>query len=302
MGACQSTTTVASPTVNVGTHPTKASERSQTTESTQKTGASGESHADSDSPESPKPGCHHDHTEELKDTAGDSMNRSQKFKNRPGYSSGGSSLLESSDEEPAACAARMGGSSGGSGTRHEKLCEWKQELGNGCLTSKIVRIEIDFGRDIEDVYDGVHDGPLLGEGVAGVVREVTHKDTGVHFAVKILNLGLLENDAVLECLREEIFTMCQLDHPNILRLEEVYESETQIFLIQELCKGGDLFDRLDEMPEDEPYHYSEVQCAKLVKQMLSAVRYLHSKGIIHRDLKLVRGVVSSVWLLIVTSD
>jgi calcium-dependent protein kinase len=53
--------------------------------------------------------------------------------------------------------------------------------------------------------------------------------------VKILNLGLLESEEVLEALREEIFTMCQLDHPNILRLEEVYESETQIFLIQVRC-------------------------------------------------------------------
>jgi calcium-dependent protein kinase len=119
--------------------------------------------------------------------------------------------------------------------------------------------------------------------VAGVVRKCKHRDSGVEFAVKVLNLGLIENDAVLEALREEVFIMCQLDHPNILRLEEVYESETQIFLIQELCSGGDLFDRLEEQPD---YHYSEVQCAKLVKQMMSALRYLHSKGIVHRDLKL----------------
>jgi len=96
-------------------------------------------------------------------------------------------------------------------------------------------------------------------------------------------LGLLETDESLEQLRQEIFIMCQLDHPNIVRLEEVYESTSEIYLVQELCHGGELFDRLDEQPD---YHYTEQQCARLVKQMLCAVRYIHSKEIIHRDLKL----------------
>lgn len=73
------------------------------------------------------------------------------------------------------------------------------------------------------------------------------------------------------------------DHPNIVRLEEVYESHNEIYLVQEVCKGGELFDRLDEQPD---YHYTEAQCARLVKQMLCSVRYIHNKGIIHRDLKL----------------
>lgn len=93
----------------------------------------------------------------------------------------------------------------------------------------------------------------------------------------------IRDEAALQALREEIFIMCQLDHPNIVRLEEVYESELEIYLIQELCHGGDLFDRLDQQPDE---HYSEAKCARLVKQMLSSVRYLHSKNIIHRDLKL----------------
>lgn len=55
--------------------------------------------------------------------------------------------------------------------------------------------------------------------------------------------------------------------------------------IDPLCPhcAGELFDRLDEQPD---YHYTEAQCARLVKQMLSSVRYIHNKGIIHRDLKL----------------
>jgi calcium-dependent protein kinase len=112
----------------------------------------------------------------------------------------------------------------------------------------------------------------------------------VNYAVKCLELGLIHDKQGLRALREEVFIMCQLDHPNIVRLEEVYESETDIYLIQELCLGGDLFDRLDEQPD---FHYSEAKCARLVKQMLSSVRYLHSKNIIHRDLKLENFLFSS---------
>jgi calcium-dependent protein kinase len=61
-------------------------------------------------------------------------------------------------------------------------------------------------------------------------------------------------------------------------------------MVQELCLGGELFDRLDEQQD---YHYSEAECARLVTQMLKAVRYLHSKGIIHRDLKLENFLFSS---------
>ena len=158
------------------------------------------------------------------------------------------------------------------------------------LTQKVVHIEVPFGKPIEEVYDGVHSGPVLGSGVSGLVRLVTHKATGLEYAVKCLDLGLVGTQEGLAQLREEIFIMCQLDHPNIVRLEEVYESHSEIYLVQELCVGGELFDRLDEQPD---YHYTEAECARLVKQMLSAVRYLHSKGIIHRDLKLENFLFSS---------
>lgn len=143
---------------------------------------------------------------------------------------------------------------------------------------------------IEQIYEGVQDGPVLGSGVSGIVRLVTHRSTGVKYAVKCLDIGLIDSMEGLRQLRNEIFIMCQLDHPNIVRIEEVYESTNEIYILQELCHGGDLFDRLDEQPD---FHYTEAQCARLVKQMLSAVRYLHSKGIIHRDLKLENFLFSS---------
>ena len=153
----------------------------------------------------------------------------------------------------------------------------------GVHMSNVVHIEVPFGKPIQEVYDGVHDGPILGSGVSGLVRKITHKATGAEYAVKCLDLEQIETTAQLDQLKEEIVILCELDHPNIVRLEEVYESHSEIYLVQELCLGGELFDRLDEQPD---YHYTEGECARLVKQMLSSVRYLHSKGILHRDLKL----------------
>jgi hypothetical protein len=68
---------------------------------------------------------------------GTAASKSEQYKNRPGYSSGGSSSLgDSYDEEILQLPGR-------GGSRHDKLCEWKQELAStGDLTSKIVRIEV----------------------------------------------------------------------------------------------------------------------------------------------------------------
>ena len=159
----------------------------------------------------------------------------------------------------------------------DEMMEDRREFGT--LGQNVVHMEVPFGKPIEEVYDGIHNGPVLGSGISGMVRLATHKATGIKYAVKVLDLGLVESPEGLRQLREEIYIMCQLDHPNIVRLEEVYESHSEIYLVQELCLGGELFDRLDEQPD---YHYTEAECARLVKQMLCAVRYLHSKGIIHR--------------------
>ena len=151
------------------------------------------------------------------------------------------------------------------------------------MSERVVHIEVPFGKPIEEFYDGVHDGPVLGSGITGIVRLATHKATGIQYAVKCLDLDLVATERGLHQLREEINAMCELDHPNIVRLEEVYESEAEIYLVQELCTGGELFDRLQDQPD---YHYTEAQCARFLGQMACAVRYIHSKGIIHRDLKL----------------
>lgn len=181
-----------------------------------------------------------------------------------GYSSGASSVASDFNMEEDRCEV---------GLDRVGLDAIKSDLAEGGC--HVVRMETPLGKPIEEIYDGVHSGPVLGSGVTGIVREVVHKITGVHYAVKCLDLGLVSSAEGLQSLRDEIFIMCQLDYPNVMQLVEAYESETEIYLIQHLCSGGDLFDRLDEQPD---FHYTEAQCCRLVKQMLAAVRYLHSKG------------------------
>ena len=72
---------------------------------------------------------------------------------------------------------------------------------------------------MKDIYDGVHDGTVLGQGVAGIVRKVRHKQTGVEYACKELDLSSIHTEAGLRQLRDEISIMCQLDHPHIVRIE-----------------------------------------------------------------------------------
>jgi hypothetical protein len=127
----------------------------------------------------------------------------------------------------------------------------EMETASPDLTKRIVRMETPLDTPIEEIYEGVWDGPELGQGVAGIVRKVKHRATGVYFACKCLDTGLIDSEEAMQQLRNEVSIMCQLDHPNIVRIEEVYESPDRLFIIQELCTGGELFDRLEEQRD---YH------------------------------------------------
>ncbi len=74
--------------------------------------------------------------------------------------------------------------------------------------------------------------------------------------------------------------MKQMEHPNIVRLFETFEDEDNVYLVMELCEGGELFDRLISV-----HTFSEHHAALYVKQILSALFYLHKQGVCHRDIK-----------------
>lgn len=74
--------------------------------------------------------------------------------------------------------------------------------------------------------------------------------------------------------------MRQLDHPNIVRLFEVFQDDKRFYLVTELCTGGELFDEITKRS-----NFNENDAADIIKQVLSAIAYCHSKNICHRDLK-----------------
>ena len=155
----------------------------------------------------------------------------------------------------------------------------KNERKEAKLTRNIVHAE--FHRDVNEFYE-LENGIELGTGISGSVRTVKHRDTKIMFACKTLDKTRVQADK-LEEMRNEIAFMATLDHPNILRLYEYFETKETIFLIMHLCKGGELLDRLHQQKGSR---YGEKQACSYVKEMLSAIRYCHDNGIVHRDLKL----------------
>ena len=74
--------------------------------------------------------------------------------------------------------------------------------------------------------------------------------------------------------------MRKLEHENIIKLYEVYESDNHVYLVLELLHGGELFERIVKKGQ-----YSEKDACILMRNLLSALAYMHGKGLMHRDLK-----------------
>eukprot|EP00397_Hematodinium_sp_SG-2012_P012328 GEMP01012496.1.p1 GENE.GEMP01012496.1~~GEMP01012496.1.p1 ORF type:complete len:683 (+),score=143.73 GEMP01012496.1:258-2306(+) len=136
-------------------------------------------------------------------------------------------------------------------------------------------------KKIGDQYDV--DGRIIGRGLSGPVRLAVHKETGKNYALKTLrldNVSALQRKAILN----EVAIYSSLDHPNIVKLLEIYEGEAPsecVHLVMEYASGRELYDRLMDKKK-----YSERDAARITKEMLLAIKYLHSRNIAHRDIKL----------------
>ena len=129
-----------------------------------------------------------------------------------------------------------------------------------------------------DHYDKVI---TMGEGSFGRVIKVKSKKGNIYRAMKIINKEKLKlKKEEEEKLIKEINILKALDHPNIMKVYEYYNSPKELDIITELCTGGELFNKIVKVRK-----FSEAIAAHIMKQLLSVVECCHLQGIIHRDLK-----------------
>jgi calcium-dependent protein kinase len=133
---------------------------------------------------------------------------------------------------------------------------------------------------VTEIYD--FDVDLeIGASSTGVVCKAIRKADEEAFALKVIHLNKIDEEN-REQLRSEIAILKSLDHPNIVKLFETYEHDNVLYMIMELCTGGELYGRLEAAGK----RFKEKVASRIVRQMLSAVVYCHSKNIAHRDIKM----------------
>ena len=134
--------------------------------------------------------------------------------------------------------------------------------------------------NIKNIFDAFEIKDRIGKGKFGLVRLGLHKLTNKPYAIKIMSKSTM-NSSDLDLVKTEINILKVCQHPNIIKLYNVYDSFNYIYIVMEHCSGGDLFSYI----ERRHFKIPEIKVCEIVHKISMALYYLHSHGIIHRDLK-----------------
>ncbi|XP_019389998.1 PREDICTED: serine/threonine-protein kinase DCLK2 isoform X2 [Crocodylus porosus] len=121
-------------------------------------------------------------------------------------------------------------------------------------------------------------GKVIGDGNFAVVKECVERATGKEFALKIIDKAKCCGKEHL--IENEVSILRRVKHPNIIMLIEEMDTPTELYLVMELVKGGDLFDAITSSTK-----YTERDGSAMVYNLASALKYLHGLNIVHRDIK-----------------
>lgn len=119
----------------------------------------------------------------------------------------------------------------------------------------------------------------LGSGITGTVSLVTDRRNKDR-AMKTINLVQI-NKSQLRELRREVTLLRSLDHPNIIKLIETFEDDHSVILIMDLCRGGTLVS-----PSGRSRLRTEHAVKTVIYQLFQAIKFIHERGVVHRDIKL----------------
>ncbi|CAK0843179.1 unnamed protein product [Prorocentrum cordatum] len=169
------------------------------------------------------------------------------------------------------------------------VCQKIKEIFVGGKKGIKVQLPHNEGKRIEKFIELERSGHL-GAGTFGTVCKGKSKGTGVIYAVKCIQKE--RSCAVIQRhqLEQEIRIMTKLDHPNIIKLFETFQDSRYVYLVMEMCEGGELFDRIVEEK-----HLPEAVAAEVMQQVFHAVRYTHSMDIVHKDLKPQNLILRARW-------
>ncbi|CAJ2669102.1 unnamed protein product [Trifolium pratense] len=137
------------------------------------------------------------------------------------------------------------------------------------------------GSSIDSLLQHYKLGKTLGIGTFATVKIAEHVLTRHKVAIKILNRCKIKNKDMEEIVKREIKILRLCMHPHIVRLYEVIETETDIYIVMEYMKSGELYYYISEkgrLKEDEARNFFQ--------QIISGVEYCHRNMVVHRDLKL----------------
>ena len=126
----------------------------------------------------------------------------------------------------------------------------------------------------------------LGKGSFGEVFLTQKKNSNEFYAAKRLDRAFSEKPENLKRLTKEITILKAISHPNIVKLIELKKTKSHIYIVTEYCNGGGLSDCLKKYITAHHRPFPEEVVQYIMKQVLEALSFLHSKKIVHRDLKL----------------
>ncbi|XP_024905257.1 serine/threonine-protein kinase DCLK1 isoform X3 [Pteropus alecto] len=121
-------------------------------------------------------------------------------------------------------------------------------------------------------------GRTIGDGNFAVVKECVERSTAREYALKIIKKSKCRGKEHM--IQNEVSILRRVKHPNIVLLIEEMDVPTELYLVMELVKGGDLFDAITSTNK-----YTERDASGMLYNLASAIKYLHSLNIVHRDIK-----------------